>query len=46
MIDFRRTLEKELLNWKKQARRQPLIVRGARQVGKTHLLKRIWQKSF
>ena len=28
----------ELLNWKKSASRKPLILRGARQVGKTTLL--------
>ncbi len=46
MIDFRRTLEKELLNWKNRPGRQPLIVRGARQVGKTHLLKEFGKNHF
>ncbi len=32
---MRRNVTRQLLSWKSQARRKPLIVRGARQVGKT-----------
>lgn len=35
---MKRTAEKELLAWKDGADRKPLIVRGARQVGKTYLV--------
>jgi len=34
-----RDLRKDLLEWKKQVKRKPLIIRGARQVGKTTLIK-------
>ena len=34
-----RELYANLLEWKKQDRRKPLIIRGARQVGKTTLIK-------
>ena len=34
-----RTALKYLLNWKNSSRRKPLIIRGARQVGKTQLVK-------
>lgn len=36
---FKRTLEKNLLLWKKSSPRKPLIIRGARQVGKTSLVR-------
>jgi predicted AAA+ superfamily ATPase len=35
---FRKSLD-DLLNWKKSKTRKPLIIRGARQVGKTWLMK-------
>lgn len=41
-----RLIEKELLSWKTSARRKPLIVRGARQVGKTFSIKQFGQKNF
>ncbi|MBX2975583.1 MAG: ATP-binding protein [Ignavibacteriaceae bacterium] len=34
-----RHILKELLNWKEKTNRKPLIIRGARQVGKTTLIK-------
>ena len=37
---------KQLLHWKTQARRMPLLVRGARQVGKTYLIEQFIQQSF
>jgi len=36
---FTRTLEKELINWQKSSPRKPLVLRGARQVGKTSLIR-------
>lgn len=38
-MDFRRTAEHLLEDWKKSPSRKPLIIRGARQVGKTTLVK-------
>ncbi len=36
---FKRTIEKDLNDWKNSTSRKPLIIRGARQVGKTTLIK-------
>jgi hypothetical protein len=36
---MKRNIDSELLKWKKRSRRKPLILRGARQVGKTYSLK-------
>ena len=38
-IDMKRLLYKNLLDWKKNPNRKPLILNGARQVGKTWLLR-------
>ena len=38
-MDYHRLIEKELNNWKTKSNRKPLIIRGARQVGKTTLVK-------
>ena len=35
---MKRTIMKELLDWKNSKRRKPLVLRGARQVGKTWVL--------
>ncbi len=35
---MRRDIEKELILWKTQKERYPLIIRGARQVGKSYLV--------
>ena len=37
---FTRKIESELLNWKNIANRKPIILRGARQVGKTFIVNR------
>ena len=34
-----RVIQKELLHWKNKSHRLPLILQGARQVGKTHIMK-------
>lgn len=41
-----RALKSELLNWQKQSNRLPLIIQGARQVGKTYLMKWFGQTHF
>jgi predicted AAA+ superfamily ATPase len=42
----KRDLYRELCDWKKSKRRKPLIVRGARQTGKTHLLREFGGKEY
>jgi predicted AAA+ superfamily ATPase len=41
-----RTKIKALIEWKNQPDRKPLIVQGARQVGKTWLIKEFGKTSF
>ena len=36
----------ELINWYKKKRRKPLVIWGARQVGKTYLIKNIFAKRY
>ena len=43
---FQRNLETELLLWKSAAYRRPMIINGARQVGKTHLMKWLGTNHF
>ena len=43
---MRRQIIKELLSWKNSPRRKPLILYGARQVGKTWLLKEFGKNEF
>jgi len=43
---MRRIVEQRLLKWIKSVRRKPLIVRGARQVGKTWLIENFMAKEF
>lgn len=43
---MRRIVEQKLLDWKGSTRRKPLIVRGARQVGKTWLVENVLAKEF
>jgi hypothetical protein len=45
-MDFIRYLQQDLLKWKNEAGRKPLILHGARQVGKTWLLKHFGQTYF
>jgi len=37
---LKRNIDKELLNWKEDTERKPLLVRGARQVGKTSSIRK------
>ncbi|MCI0696526.1 AAA family ATPase [candidate division KSB1 bacterium] len=41
-----REIDTELLNWKDRENRKPLIVRGARQVGKTHSIEKFARLHF
>ncbi len=44
MQEFHRHIEKELVTWKSLSNRKPLILRGARQVGKTTLVNKFSKK--
>lgn len=41
-----RSIEKDLLEWKKQRHRIPLIIRGARQIGKTFIVEKFGAAHF
>lgn len=43
---MKRNLYDDLLNWKNKDGRKPLLLSGARQVGKTYLLKEFGEKEF
>jgi predicted AAA+ superfamily ATPase len=43
---MKRLAEKQVLEWKESSRRKPLIIRGARQVGKTWLVENYLAKLF
>lgn len=43
---MKRTLYNQLVGWKNKATRKPLILEGARQVGKTWLMKEFGKKEF
>lgn len=43
---MRRDAEKELLLWKNQRERYPLLIRGARQVGKSYLVESFAKENF
>ena len=43
---MKRIIEGAMLDWKESSRRKPLIVRGARQVGKTWLVENFLAKGF
>ena len=43
---MKRLVEKEVLEWKESLRRKPLIIRGARQVGKTWLVENVLADQF
>lgn len=43
---MKRLLEKQVVDWKDSPRRKPLVIRGARQVGKTWLVENILAKNF
>jgi hypothetical protein len=43
---MKRLVEKQVLSWKDGLRRKPLIIRGARQVGKTWLVENVLARHF
>lgn len=43
---MKRNAEKELHSWMKRQNRMPLIIRGARQVGKTYLIEKFGREHF
>ena len=43
---MRRDIEQNLLQWKSSDRRKPLILRGARQTGKTYSLREFGQQHY
>lgn len=45
-LAMKRNIEKKLLSWKEQKNRLPLLIRGARQVGKTYLVEKFGRTHF
>jgi hypothetical protein len=43
---MKRFISEKLINWKNSKDRKPLILRGARQVGKTYILKEFGEKNY
>jgi len=43
---LKRDIYKTLLEWKNEERRQPLLLRGARQIGKTYLIEQFGKNEF
>jgi len=43
---MKRFIDKQLEQWKQRQRRKPLLLRGARQVGKTYSIKQFGEKCF
>ena len=43
---MKRLIDENLAAWKHSGRRKPLIVRGARQVGKTYSVERFGRENF
>ena len=46
MFDMERSLYKKLVQWKNKVGRKPLILNGARQVGKTYLLQEFGRREY
>ena len=43
---MKRDIVKQILTWQKRADRKPLILQGARQVGKTYIIKKYAKDNF
>ena len=43
---MKRSAYKELINWKNNAKRKPLVMQGARQVGKTYLVNEFGKQEY
>lgn len=46
MIDLKRKIDRRLLDWKADTDRKPLIIKGARQIGKTHSITRFAANNY
>lgn len=46
MKDFRRNVQTTLMQWSTSSSRRPLVLRGARQVGKTHALRLLGKQCY
>jgi len=46
MINLKRFILEELTKWKKSKYRKPLILKGARQIGKTYILKKFGEENY
>jgi len=46
MMDMKRDIYQKMLEWKLSKRRKPLLLRGARQVGKTYILQQFGRKEY
>ena len=46
VVMFKRTLELSLVKWKNDSVHKPIILRGARQVGKTSIVRQFGKKNF
>lgn len=46
MIRLKRFILSELIKWKESKYRKPLILKGARQIGKTYILKQFGQENY
>ncbi|MDE7473317.1 MAG: ATP-binding protein [Muribaculaceae bacterium] len=46
MIELRRKIDKTLRNWKSDEKRLPMIVKGARQIGKTFSIERFGRQNY
>ena len=45
-IYLKRKIDNYLVQWKKDTERKPLIVKGARQVGKTESIRRFAEENY
>jgi hypothetical protein len=43
---MKRDIYKQLIKWKRSKRRKPLLIRGARQVGKTYIIQEFGKKEY
>ena len=46
VVRLRRIIYRDLIEWKNKARRMPLLLYGARQVGKTHILREFGNEQY
>jgi len=43
---MKRDIYKQLVSWKQSSSRKPLVLKGARQVGKTYILRKFGEESM